>query len=81
MHTLQKKICYLTSVLLIRIAIVDMVLWDDTYQNSTLIVRVIYWQCSAHGVATGATEYATMAWSLQMSDKCYMKQKGIVPLQ
>jgi len=30
LDTLQKRICYLTIVFLIRNATVDMVLWDDT---------------------------------------------------
>ena len=41
-----------------------------------------YEQYSAHGVATGTTEFVTRAGKIAWtSDKCYMQQKGIVPSQ
>ena len=63
MHT-AKRICYLDNS---RIATVNMVLWGDTLVTATC------WQYSAHGVATGTTEYATRAESLlrrQISTIC-----------
>jgi len=58
--SLQKWVGYFdNNVFLTRIATVDMVLWDDTR-----IVPCDNQQYSAHGVATGTTEYATRAGSL-----------------
>jgi len=58
----------------LRIATVDMVLWDDTRivpHNSQL--WAVY---SAHGVATGTTEYVTMAEKFASDTcKCYTQQK------
>jgi len=56
---------FLQYVFLTRIATVDMVLWEGIIYAS--LVTASYGQYSAHGVATGTTEYAARAKSHQVS--------------
>ena len=49
-----------------------MVLWDDT---RIVFMTASYGQYSAHGVATGTTEYATRAGSLLRRQVSTMRSK------